>query len=356
MPQKALIIELDNVSEPTIVTGNTHGNTVRSAFLYTAPSGWTADVVACPFDFGVKAYQYATANQATYGIALCSYNTDLFYTRNFDRIARETALPFFQPMANATATESVTYQKANVTFTGGGATGNIAGRGQRVDVYDSAVNITGQEFTTSWVNGAVAGKAAPLVDAGLTPAQVYKAIRQQASQYSSWDSTNGFGKMATSLSVPTSYDVQPPLGVEMYRTSGNNLRVVFAKIVGDDVDAIRLYVNGEYNAEVTTIVQSNSLSSQINTLEQYYADFFVISNGGTLELNVSIVSNGVESRLDDYNERSVSGFTDNFVSFSRNFFMFNPAPKPVFTLIQGSRTQVFSGVGYSAIGTSFVVG
>jgi hypothetical protein len=308
----ALIIELDaNYSVPTIVTNSTHGNTVKSTFLYYAPVGWDAVVVACPLAFGVPAYEYVEANADLYDLCICSYYTDIYYAQNFDKIPRLLGLPMFMPMQNNQTTDSVYYQKSNIIYVGAGSTVNVQGRGQRIDTFDIASNLSGGNQTlTSYTTAVVAGKAALLVDAGQTAGQVYKTVREQSANFPAWNNVDGFGKAPTAYTVQSTFEPMPPLGVELYRSTGNTLSVNFTRLATDTPTGVLIYKSGELIATVTTIT-STSGNNTLNSFAQYRVTTLVYSSGGSQTFQIALQYADGNSDYYDFNQATVTGFTNN---------------------------------------------
>lgn len=325
---KAVIIEFTGASSVTIVTNNGHGNTVKSAFLFEAPAGWDADVISCPNDFGVKAYEWIEARTATYTLAICSNVIDVFYTRNIEKIQRVLGIPLFLSLDNSGST-SIYEQGTNAVYSGAGTESNVAETSFRNMTFDSATNLApASQNLTSYTNAVIAGKCAPLVDAGLTAAQIWQTVRQQAASYPTWTAQNGYGKAPTAYTVPESYAVPPVLASEAWRSS-NTLNVVFAYLAGTTPTHFNVYrdgvLDGSYAFDDWTATTASSL---IGTLDQYRISHNVVSDGGSFTFTFSLTYAEGESLRNYGTSWVVSGFTDNFEPPDPDPVPPEPEPEP----------------------------
>jgi hypothetical protein len=320
-----IIIEIDETqSVPTIVTNNSHGNTVKSAFEFVMPVGWSTVIVATPYSLGVPIYEWLEARPDDYQLAICSYTMDGNGIRNFEKIPRVLGIPLFMPVSNDDDESGTSFTKSNIVFCGAGNTEPVNAVSRRIDTWDFASNLSSpNNLFTSFCTPVVAGKAAALVDAGLTPAQILKTVRMQATDYPTWDNQNGFGKAPASYTVPSYYDNFPPESVEWFRT-GNNLTLFCSVIEGDTIDALTFYKDGEPYQTLTNVVGPAFYNSSIVAcLQQYKVATTIFSGGGSFEFNVTRTANNVESQIFDWNEWTRTGFTNNDPS--------HPTAPPKFT-------------------------
>jgi len=305
---KAVVIEfaLSAVESWTLVTNNSHGNTVKSTFLAFAPSGWTCDV------YSANSAQTARNNvlSGLFDLAICSYVADYSIVNTLDPISSVEGIPLFMPMPNTNGIQNRdAFNRASFVFVG--ANPAQAGEGVRIDTWDIASNLSASsQNLTSFTTAAVAGKAASLLDAGLSAGQIYKAIRQQASNYPNWTNADGFGQAPTAYTVPESYDSFPPQSVAYFKGDGNIINATFIDMPTDVPDSYRIYTNGDLVGETSETISATDWRVPATNRKRIALEVYS-DNGGAFGFTMTSVYGGIESRSHDWTLQTVSGFTSN---------------------------------------------
>jgi hypothetical protein len=303
-----------------------HELNVRDSFLTYAPNGWGADIlmgtenesladnehVVHTIEMG-GFISYSEMESIRSWVSLSDYDIIIFsyYLGAIDSVMEAVVSIddkiLFMPLTGASSR-----RKNNIIYCGVGSTENTSdSSSKRVECYDKATLLTSSwQLTPSYVTPAIASKCAYLLDDGLTNTQARQALRYSCS-LSTWDSTDGFGKVPSTLTAPDNYPIEPV----------NNLRIIgyastthaeYNLFEGQSIDSVRLYMDDTllYDGNGTeTILSASSYAPNDSrvTYRVLFDDFshtFTQDDEGEHVFSAVAVKDGVESSAEVYSKHT----------------------------------------------------
>jgi hypothetical protein len=262
---KALIFGLDLSFNGTASQIMKHERAVKTAFLASAPSGTTADIVihgnSSVIDGQADLFARIprTSLQSNgamvdlknwladyfdrYDVMVFSYTTDRYYDAEMERILRTYSITAFSPMNNVATSGSGFGERFgnNIMYIGTGTTENTAQRGYRMTGFTTASPSSLTSFTTA----RSAGLYLVCKEQGGTLEQVRKRFIQNFAGYPDKSVQNGFGSVPTTY-TDTTPELLPPTSLWAYPdiiSSGSNVTLYFCPFYPQSQDGFRIYAN-----------------------------------------------------------------------------------------------------------------
>lgn len=309
---KALIIGISNELG--------HENNVRNAFLTYAPQGWEADILMLSnnedlindenvvhviegggFVMWSEAYKLVewVIQHPEYSLCVFSYTS---FSLVMDRITWEADRLIFMPR---TSGQMGGGRMMNAVKSWSGENESLSDNGMADGYYKAELLIESQRLTPSYVNGAISGISAHLIEDGLDTKQSLKAIRNHFT--GEWTKLNGFGKFADSIPSHFTDSVEPPnaLIVSQLLSSGE-MKFEYTMFYGQEVDEVRIYRDGllvfsglGVEKQRGAILTSPVGSQHYFEIETNWQDPNDIQLKEYL-FEITTVYNGVESRKEPY--------------------------------------------------------
>jgi hypothetical protein len=262
----ALIFGLDLTINGTASEIMKHERAVKTAFLASAPSGTTAEIVISGnqsiidgqpdlyariprtslFSYGamVDLNAWLAERPTRYDVMVFSYIADRSWDVESERILRNYGITVFCPMNNVATSGTGFYERVgnNIFYIGTGTTENTAQRGYRMTGYTTASPSSLTSFTTARSAGLYLHCKAQ----GGTLEQVRKRFLQNFAGYPDKTVQNGYGSVPTTY-TDTTPDLLPPASLWAYPSSmvsGSTVTLYFAPFYPQTQDGFRLYANG----------------------------------------------------------------------------------------------------------------
>jgi hypothetical protein len=302
-----------------------HELNVRDSFLAYAPNGWDADILMGTENESLADNEHVVHTVEMGGfisydemesirswISSSDYDIIIFsyYFGAIDSVMEAIVSIddkiLFMPLTGASSR-----RKSNIIYCGVGSTENTSdSSSKRIECYDKATLLTSSwQLTPSYVTPAIAGKCAYLLDDGLTNTQARQALRYSCS-LSTWDSTDGYGKVPSTLTAPDSYPVEPINSFSMgYAYSPYSIYTLFE---GQSIDSVRLYMDDTllYDGNGTeTIISASSYAPNDSriTYRVLFDEFsytFTQDDEGEHVFSAVAVKDGVESSAEEYSKHT----------------------------------------------------
>ena len=261
----ALIFGLDLSFNGTASQIMSHERAVKTAFLASAPSGTTAEIVISGNSSVIdgQADLYARIPRVStnfngsmvdlknwlaerpdrYDVMVFSYTTDRGWDMEMERILRNYGITAFSPMNNVSSSGTASSERFgnNIFYIGTGTSENTAQRGYRLTGYTTASPSALTSYTTAKAGALYLHCKAQ----GGTLEQVRKRFIQNFAGYPDKSVQNGFGSVPTTY-TDTTPDLFPPTCLWAYPSSivsGSTVTLYFAPFYPQTQDGFKVYAN-----------------------------------------------------------------------------------------------------------------
>lgn len=198
--------------------------------------------------------KYLSQNPNEYDLIVFSYEVDVYYINVLSYIPNVLGIGLVMPMTNAATVNTTCQGEQFITFVGRGTTANVAGTGTRIDCYDN-------QGSTSQAVPMVAGKMSQLISAGLTQEQARIALIKACDNYPTWDATDGYGRVPSTIPVPEDYTFNEK-GVTEYEA---NYQFIFGYTGNEDTTYFQETVE---QSEVETEVEETQENAPEETVQE----------------------------------------------------------------------------------------